>query len=242
MDLRAPAHILAKIQDAKEQSDGTQLDLPKLGLLSIPKQTLGLKRVRVLNLRANKLSMLPTEMCETLLELEFLNLAENRVSYLPENISSLSRLRTLLLHSNQISELPQGIGRLPLLSELRLEDNQLTGLPETFGRLTSVKTLILRNNALPKLPMSMVGMRALESLDVSGNPMDYEALPDSIHRLNEMYALLHSKDKRKKVIKRAVTVRRSVRNAVRDELFNEMAAPADMHEQMGAVAGGGGGF
>ena len=61
MDLRAPAHILAKIQDAKELKDGTQLDLPKLQLLSIPKQSLGLKRMRVLNLRANKLSMLPTE-------------------------------------------------------------------------------------------------------------------------------------------------------------------------------------
>ena len=80
--------------------------------------------------------------------------------------------------------------------------------------------------------MSMVGMRNLESLDVSGNPMDYEALPDSLHRLNEMYALLHCKAKRKKVIQRAITVRKSVRNAVRDELFAEMAASAEVQAQM----------
>ncbi len=232
MDLRAAPHVLAKIQDAKEQKEGTQLDLPKLGLLSIPKQTLGLKRLRVMNLRANKLSMLPTELCETLQELEFLNLSENSISYLPENISSLSRLRTLLLQNNQITELPEGIGKLPLLSELRLDDNNLNTLPETFGKLTSIKVLLLRNNKLPELPMSMVGMRNLEALDVSGNPMDYEALPDSLHRLNEMYALLHCKAKRKKVIQRAITVRKSVRNAVRDELFAEMAASAEVQEQM----------
>jgi Leucine-rich repeat (LRR) protein len=214
--------IRTRIQDQKESRDGLQLDLPKMGLLHIPRQVIALRKIRVLNLRANKITMLPTEICETLTDLEFLNLSFNRMQYLPENISSCIKLRTLLLNNNEISELPAGIGRLPLLTELRLGFNQLQTLPDTIGRLTSVKVLTLANNQLQTLPGSMVGMRSLESLDVSDNPdLDLETLPDYLYRLNEMYALLHKKEKRRKVITRALAIRPAVRQVVREELFDQ---------------------
>mmetsp|Transcript_45644 Transcript_45644/g.92131 ORF Transcript_45644/g.92131 Transcript_45644/m.92131 type:complete len:241 (-) Transcript_45644:397-1119(-) len=214
--------IRARIQEQKELKDGLQLDLPKMALLHIPRQVLGFRKIRVLNLRANKITMLPTDICETLTDLEFLNLSFNRMQYLPENISSTIKLRTLLLQNNELSELPAGIGRLPLLTELRLGFNQLRALPETMGRLTSVKVLTVSNNELRELPSSMAGMHALESLDLSENPnLSLEALPDFLYRLNEMYALLHKKEKRRKVITRALAIRPAVRQTVRDEIFDQ---------------------
>lgn len=214
--------VKTRIQDQKELKDGLQLDLPKLGLLHIPRQVLSLRKLRVLNLRANKITMLPTEICETLTDLEFLNLSFNRLQYLPENITSTIKLRTLLLHNNELCELPAGIGRLPLLTEIRLGFNQLQSLPDTIGRLTSVKVLTVSNNRLLSVPGSMVGMRHLQSLDLSENPdLDLEELPDYLYRLNEMYALLHKKEKRRKVIARALAIRPSVRQVVREELFDQ---------------------
>jgi hypothetical protein len=62
--------VLERIRDAKDLKGGMQLDLPKMSLLSIPRQALVLRKLRVLNLRANSLSMLPTELCECFHDLQ----------------------------------------------------------------------------------------------------------------------------------------------------------------------------
>lgn len=62
--------VLERIRDAKDLKGGLQLDLPKLSLLSIPRQALAFRKLRVLNLRANNLSMLPTELCESFHDLQ----------------------------------------------------------------------------------------------------------------------------------------------------------------------------
>jgi Leucine-rich repeat (LRR) protein len=228
MDNRPDAVVIEKIEDAKDLKEGLQLDLVELGLVSVPKQILGLRKLRVLNLRSNNLSMLPTEVCETLHDLEFLNLGRNRLQYLPENISSLTHLRTCLLQHNELAELPSGIGRLPLLTELRLDHNLLVKLPDTCGRLASLKVLTLSDNRLEALPQTLVGAKALESLDLHENPtLNFDHLPEQLLRLHEMYGLLHSKAARRKVIRRALGVRPAVRAAVREELLAaEAGGPA----------------
>ena len=65
----------------------------------------------------------------------------------------------------------------------------------------------------------MMALRSLQTLDISANPLNYDAVPDTLHRLNEMNELLHSKKKRRAVITRANAIRRTVRTAVRDELM-----------------------
>lgn len=235
MDLKADPEIITRIHDAKDLKDGLQLDLPKLGLLSIPKQTLGLRKLRVLNLRGNLLSMFPTEICDNLTDLEFINLSSNKLQYLPENVSSLTHLRTFLLQNNELSELPSGLGRLPLLTELRLDGNMLATLPDTVPRLASCKVLTLSENRLVELPTALASMKQLESLDLSRNPdLDLDALPDAVYRLNEMYQLLHSKEKRRKVIDRALKIRPAIKAAVQEELFSGGASAG--REATGAEA------
>lgn len=234
------AIINEKVQDAKDLKEGLQLDLVELGLVSMPRQILRLRKLRVLNLRANALTMLPTDLCETLHDLEFLNLSNNKLQYLPENVSSLTHLRTFLLQYNELAELPSGIGRLPLLSELRLDHNLLTRLPDSCGRLASLKVFTISDNRLKEIPQALVGAKALESLDLHENPsLDFEQLPEQLLRLHEMYGLLHSKAARRKVISRALGVRPAVRAAVREELLaveaGGPAATSDAHA-IGAAA------
>jgi len=213
------AEILNLIEDCKNVREGLQLDLPKKGLLWIPNQVKSLRRLRVLNLRANQISMIPTELCETLTDLEFLSISWNRLQYLPENLSSMARLRTILLQNNQLSELPEAIGKLPLLQELRVDNNVLEALPPTIGKLALLELFTMHNNKVTDLPPSMMGLRSLKTLDITDNPLEYENIPDSLHRLNEMHELLHSKTKRRAIITRANAIRRTIRTAVRDELF-----------------------
>ena len=207
-------------------------------LYTIPTQTLALRKLRVLNIRCNNLSMLPTEVCDTLTDLEFMNLSDNHLQYLPENISSLTHLRTLLLQWNELSELPTGIGRLPLLTELRLEHNHLARLPDSIGRLAFLRVLNLSYNRLEALPTTLApGLKALESLDLTGNPdLAMDGLPDVLYRLNEMYQLLHSKEKRRKVISRAINQRPAVKNAVSAELLSGLDCTRPAGSTWGAAA------
>lgn len=71
----------------------------------------------------------------------------------------------------------------------------------------------------------MSSMKALESVDLSSNPLDFDALPEAIFRLNEMYGLLHSKAARRKVIGRAINIRPAVRKVVLSEALAAHDAP-----------------
>ena len=85
----------------------------------IPFEVKSLSSLRILNLRNNRLTMFPSDICAALNELEELNLAQNEITYLPENISALSNVRKLILSKNKLSALPMGVFNLPALQELR---------------------------------------------------------------------------------------------------------------------------
>lgn len=54
-----------------------------------------------------------------------LHCSQNRLSYIPETIGTLSNLRKLRLRGNQLRDLPDGICRLRALQELDLSQNPL---------------------------------------------------------------------------------------------------------------------
>lgn len=129
--------------------------------------------------------------------------------------------------------MPQGIGRPPLLSELRLDGNKLISLPDTIGRLTALKVLSLSNNTLLSLPSSMAALRSLESLDLSNNAdLNLDALPEFLFRLNEMHSIFHSKERRRKVITRAINFRPVVRRTVLKEVLSDTASGAAAGDQL----------
>ena len=71
----------------------------------------------------------------------------------------------------------------------------------------------------------MAGLRSLESLDLSNNPdLNLDALPEFLFRLNEMHSIFHSKERRRKVITRAINFRPVVRRTVLKEVLSDMAS------------------
>lgn len=69
---------------------------------------------------------------------------------IPDEIGSLSRLRTLLLKGNGIGgSIPKGIGNLSKLVTLDVSENNLEGtIPTEMGNLKQIKSIIMDGNQL----------------------------------------------------------------------------------------------
>ncbi|KAL6054440.1 Myotubularin-like phosphatase domain [Balamuthia mandrillaris] len=109
--------------------------------------------LKVLELEANSLSLLPSQLCK-LTALEVLNLKDNALSgALPGAIcDSLVSLTKLELDGNQLTQLPTSIANLTRLQVLGLAGNKLVTLPPPLGTLTSIRELRLRDNSTLKSP------------------------------------------------------------------------------------------
>lgn len=105
----------------------------------LPAQVGLLLNLEALDLSNNKLSSLPEEI-KMLRNLKVLNLAGNRLKSLPLNVESLHCLETADLSNNSILSLPKGLLKLQCLKQLLLQGNPLCD-----------RKLILRHKALTSL-------------------------------------------------------------------------------------------
>jgi GTPase SAR1 family protein len=142
--------------------------------------------LKELNLTDNRLSTLP-ESISTLTNLNVLNLNNNRLSTLPESISTLTNLNVLDLENNQLTTLPESISTLTNLNTLNLSYNQLTTLPESISTLTNLKELNLTDNRLSTLPSSISTLTNLNKLYLYHNQVS--TLPESISTLTNLNVL-----------------------------------------------------
>ena len=107
-----------------------------------------------------------------------LNLSHRDLKVIPDELSKLSSLRTLLLNDNQIVMPPEEISHLQNLECLSLEHNQLTLLPSLFSSLAnSLQFLNLSNNPfiyLPPVVSQLVNLRSLwlENIGLTSFPSD----------------------------------------------------------------------
>lgn len=101
----------------------------------------------VLTLDHNKLTHVPDSI-SSLTNLQKLTLDHNAcISQLPSNaFSSLTSLRALNIGSNALIELPTGLSECVLLEELDASDNKILKLPSEIGKLKALKTLVLDDN------------------------------------------------------------------------------------------------
>jgi len=73
-----------------------------------------------------------------LTSLRFLDLSDNQLCDLPESISKLGKLESLLVAFNQLERLPNSICSLTGLHMLWLGNNRLRALPNRFGQLCNL--------------------------------------------------------------------------------------------------------
>lgn len=100
--------------------------------------------------------------------------------WVPEEIRSMTYLKSLTLNGLGLRELPAWIGDFPDLEELDLSGNHLTSLPASIGKLANLRKLVLTSNMLTGLPESIGDLSRLESLYLNVNRI--ECLPNSLGR------------------------------------------------------------
>lgn len=76
---------------------------------------------------------------------------------------------TLQMPPKLFTTIPDSISRLTPLITLILKNNSLTSLPSTIGTLTNLKNLDVSHNALESIPLQMGKLVNLESVDFSFN-------------------------------------------------------------------------
>jgi Leucine-rich repeat (LRR) protein len=143
-----------------------------------------------LDLSDNKLTVLPKEI-STLTNLQSLNLSWNSLTVLPKEISTLTNLQSLDLSWNSLTVLPKEIGTLTNLQSLDLSWNSLTVLPKEIGTLTNLQLLYLSSNKLIDLPKEIKDLTKLIKLYI--NESSYQI--DNLDPECEILVLVSIKNK-----------------------------------------------
>lgn len=102
--------------------------------------------------------------------------------------AAASGARHLTIDTLPATSLPSAIGRLAHLKMLWIRDTECTALPDSIGGLAGLQVLSLHNNPrLNRLPDRMVELRQLQSLSVTGTPL--ESWPEGIGALSQLNRL-----------------------------------------------------
>ncbi|XP_062510631.1 leucine-rich repeat protein lrrA-like [Corticium candelabrum] len=128
---------------------------------------------------------------------QFLSLAGNHVTRLPESLCNMSHLRELKLGStipeidrrafqngNWLHSLPEEFGGLVSLERLWLDENKLNCLPQSFGSLSHLTFVDMCQNLLSELPDSFCNLSALVTLYLSRNQLS--VLPPDFGKLSQL--------------------------------------------------------
>ncbi|OQR84887.1 hypothetical protein ACHHYP_12587 [Achlya hypogyna] len=215
---------LDRVAKCNKLSQGHDLNLADLALCAVPSEVLSISTLLKLNLRHNNLTNLPSvaqflaakphtilcrvDLVESLPLLEVLNVAENALTNLPPDVGGLQKLRLLYAQSNHLRSLPLSLMSCAKLQELYVQHNAIREVPDEFAHLTSLSVLSLAHNNLEHLPTSLNALTGLKVVDLSGNTLT--SVPELLRRLHEKHLVLHSREKRRELIKRALKVKTAV--------------------------------
>lgn len=128
--------------------------------------------------------------------LHFLDLSHNKISTLPSEICDLSLLKELKLGYNELSSLPEEIGTLRHLMRLHLNDNHLTNLPASIMLCCKMQEIRLEKNELKEIPIDIFGDRYNSRqfhqnliMNITDNS-DLVMIPESLRDLKHSDAVL----------------------------------------------------
>jgi Leucine-rich repeat (LRR) protein/HPt (histidine-containing phosphotransfer) domain-containing protein len=125
-----------------------------------------------------------------------LNIISHTLQELPNEISNLTNLRSLLISNSRghstFTSLPPQITQLCNLESLNLCWNRITDIPASIVNMTSLRRLNISNNSLEIIPPELGQMTRLKRLNLSENKL--RNIPDSIGELACLDRLILSRN------------------------------------------------
>ena len=97
-------------------------------------------------------------------------LPRNKLTTIPANIGSCTKLQFVYLDENVLTSIPEELAHQSLII-LSLNDNLLEALPQQIWQLPILQRLYLRANRFTELPIEVKICRSLRTLDVNYNSM-----------------------------------------------------------------------
>jgi len=181
---------LKKVPDSIGELD--QLEWLLLGdnqLSSLPESIGKLSNLQVLLVSLNQLEALPESIGE-LGNLEQFSCVGNRLKTLPEAFGSLHSLRKLKLSDNlTLSDLPASMEQLIKLESIQMGNCAFTQFPIAICQLPQLKVLFANKNQIGTLPNEIKGLKNLETMNLSGNPLEKD-LNEGIYELKKLKTLM----------------------------------------------------
>jgi len=83
---------------------------------------------------------------------------------IPDNIGDLKSLNYLWVANNKLTDLPENLTKLKAFSQLHLQNNQFTTIPEWFKNFQLLKALNIGGNPLEEIPSWISKIKNLEHL------------------------------------------------------------------------------
>ena len=107
----------------------------------------------------------------------------------PKVLCKLKNLKSLNIFSKSLERFPDEIGNLSSLTSFDMRGTQVQELPDSIGNLSKLTSIQLcANENLKALPDSIGNLTNLEKLDIRGS--DLKTLPNSIGNLSQLKSLL----------------------------------------------------
>ncbi|XP_058834708.1 toll-like receptor 6 [Topomyia yanbarensis] len=182
--------------------DLEDLDVSKNHFVLLPASGFGmLKRLKLLKIHDNEISMVGDKALNGLKELQILDLSSNKIVALPTDLfkDPAQSIQEIYLQNNSISVLSPGLfSKLEQLQALDLSMNQLTSAwvnRDTFSGLIRLVLLNLANNKITKLESEIFSdLYTLQILNLRHNQLEIIAA-DTFSPMNNLHTLLLSHNK-----------------------------------------------
>lgn len=139
-----------------------------------------LEHLCLYNRCASELTFLPDEVF-TLTNLKRLDVNNSGITEIPEGIGNLLNLEELNVSSTGISKLPDQVWNLTKLKSLSFSNTAVSNISENIGNLTDLEILEMSNTEVSSLPDAIGNCSSLKNLNISNTKI--AKLPDSIYNL-----------------------------------------------------------
>jgi len=116
-----------------------------------------------------------------------IDVANQGLTKLPANLSSLDRIESINLLGNRFEAFPSVLAELTTLDEISLSSNGMKYIGPEIGKLKNLRILIINKNNLKTLPKEIGELTNLLYLDVGENPLN--ELPEEIKNLTNLQEL-----------------------------------------------------